>query len=49
MSARGGSGLEGCAVLANHEFERIFYKNNFGFGIRLFNIVSILDFTGHLY
>ncbi|KAI1156026.1 glycoside hydrolase family 35 protein [Nemania diffusa] len=34
----GGSGLEGCAVLANHEFERIFYKNNFGFGIRLFNI-----------
>ncbi|KAI1311001.1 glycoside hydrolase family 35 protein [Xylaria venustula] len=34
----GGPGLEGCAAMANHEFERIFYKNNFGFGIKLFNI-----------
>ncbi|KAI0971732.1 glycoside hydrolase family 35 protein [Xylaria arbuscula] len=34
----GGPGLEGCAVMANHEFERIFYKNTFSFGIRLFNI-----------
>ncbi|KAJ8115873.1 hypothetical protein ONZ43_g4566 [Nemania bipapillata] len=37
----GGSGLEGCAVLANHEFERIFYKNNFGFGVKLFNIYMV--------
>ncbi|KAI0402590.1 glycoside hydrolase family 35 protein [Xylaria palmicola] len=34
----GGPGLEGCAVMANHEFERIFYKNTFSFGIKLFNI-----------
>ncbi|KAI1122846.1 glycoside hydrolase family 35 protein [Nemania abortiva] len=34
----GGPGLEGCAVLANHEFERMFYKNNFGFGVKIFNI-----------
>ncbi|KAI1167821.1 glycoside hydrolase family 35 protein [Nemania serpens] len=34
----GGPGLEGCAVMANHEFERIFHKNAFSFGIKLFNI-----------
>ncbi|KAI0907498.1 glycoside hydrolase family 35 protein [Ustulina deusta] len=34
----GGPGLEGCSVLANHEFERLFYKNTFSFGIKLFNI-----------
>ncbi|KAI0435132.1 glycoside hydrolase family 35 protein [Xylaria sp. FL1042] len=34
----GGPGLEGCAVMANHEFERIFHKNTFSFGIKLFNI-----------
>ncbi|KAI8950852.1 glycoside hydrolase family 35 protein [Xylaria longipes] len=34
----GGPGLEGCAIVTNHEFERIFYKNTFSFGIKLFNI-----------
>ncbi|GAW27353.1 putative glycoside hydrolase family 35 protein [Rosellinia necatrix] len=34
----GGPGLEGCAIMTNHEFERIFYKNTFSFGIKLFNI-----------
>ncbi|KAI0552899.1 glycoside hydrolase family 35 protein [Xylaria curta] len=34
----GGPGLDGCAIVTNHEFERIFYKNTFSFGIKLFNI-----------
>ncbi|KAI1355609.1 glycoside hydrolase family 35 protein [Xylaria sp. FL0043] len=34
----GGPGLEGCAAMANHEFERIFHKNAFSSGIKLFNI-----------
>ncbi|RWA12077.1 hypothetical protein EKO27_g3031 [Xylaria grammica] len=34
----GGPGLDGCAVMTNHEFERIFYKNTFSFGIKIFNI-----------
>ncbi|KAJ2980248.1 hypothetical protein NUW58_g6995 [Xylaria curta] len=34
----GGPGLEGCAVMTNHEFERIFFKNTFSFGIKLFNV-----------
>ncbi|KAI1824793.1 glycoside hydrolase family 35 protein [Xylaria intraflava] len=34
----GGPGLDGCAVVTSHEFERIFYKNTFSFGIKLFNL-----------
>ncbi|KAJ3570006.1 hypothetical protein NPX13_g5879 [Xylaria arbuscula] len=34
----GGPGLDGCAIVTNHEFERIFYKNTFSFGIKIFNI-----------
>ena len=34
----GGPGLSKCAALLNEEFERVFYKNNFGFGVTVFNI-----------
>jgi hypothetical protein len=33
----GGPGLEGCAAFINSEFTRVFYKNNFGNGITIFN------------
>jgi len=33
----GGPGLEGCAAFINWEFQRVFYKNNFGNGITIFN------------
>ncbi|KAI3336761.1 glycoside hydrolase family 35 protein [Xylariaceae sp. AK1471] len=33
----GGSGLDGCAVVTNYEFQRIFFKNNFSFGVKLLN------------
>ncbi|KAJ0298027.1 hypothetical protein COL516b_010177 [Colletotrichum fioriniae] len=33
-----GPGFEKCAALVNHEFERVFYKNNFGAGVTIFNI-----------
>jgi hypothetical protein len=25
-------------VLVNYEFERVFYKNNYGFGVTVFNL-----------
>ncbi|RYO73729.1 hypothetical protein DL766_005229 [Monosporascus sp. MC13-8B] len=34
----GGVGLEGCASRTNHEFERLFYKAVFSFGITVLNI-----------
>ncbi|KAF2193808.1 glycoside hydrolase family 35 protein [Zopfia rhizophila CBS 207.26] len=34
----GGNGFEKCAALLNHEFERVFYKNNFGVGCTIFNV-----------
>ncbi|KFA71227.1 hypothetical protein S40288_03862 [Stachybotrys chartarum IBT 40288] len=34
----GGWGFEQCSELVNHEFERVFYKNNFANGLRIFNI-----------
>ncbi|KAI1841888.1 hypothetical protein JX265_010802 [Neoarthrinium moseri] len=34
----GGTGLEGCAALTNHEYERLFFKNNLSFGVRVLNI-----------
>ncbi|KAK6203775.1 hypothetical protein LQW54_008788 [Pestalotiopsis sp. IQ-011] len=34
----GGTGLEGCASLTNYEYERIFFKNDFTFGIAILNI-----------
>lgn len=34
----GGPGYEACAVLLNHEFERVFYKNKISFSTTIFNI-----------
>jgi hypothetical protein len=37
----GGQGFAKCTALLNEEFERVFYKNNYGFGITIFNLVGI--------
>jgi hypothetical protein len=34
----GGPGFDECAKLLNHEFVRVFNKNNFGFGITVLNL-----------
>ncbi|KAH7074012.1 glycoside hydrolase superfamily [Paraphoma chrysanthemicola] len=34
----GGDGFEKCAVFTNHEFERVFYKNNIAAGATIFNV-----------
>ncbi|KAH6896513.1 glycoside hydrolase superfamily [Thelonectria olida] len=34
----GGWGFEKCSVLTNHEFARVFYKNNLAAGVTIFNI-----------
>ncbi|KAL1960822.1 hypothetical protein VTO42DRAFT_5805 [Malbranchea cinnamomea] len=36
--AWGGIGFSKCAELVNHEFERVFYKNNFAFGVGILNL-----------
>lgn len=37
----GGHGFDMCAALVNHEYERVFYKNNFSFGIAIFNVYMV--------
>ncbi|KAF4979813.1 hypothetical protein FZEAL_4055 [Fusarium zealandicum] len=34
----GGWGFERCSILTNHEFARVFYKNNLAAGVTIFNI-----------
>ncbi|KEQ73527.1 putative beta-galactosidase [Aureobasidium namibiae CBS 147.97] len=34
----GGSTFEKCGVLLNSEFQRVFYKNDFSYGLTIFNI-----------
>ncbi|CAO2656033.1 Nn.00g048360.m01.CDS01 [Neocucurbitaria sp. VM-36] len=34
----GGDGFEKCALFTNHEFERVFYKNNIAAGATIFNV-----------
>ncbi|KAI9713478.1 MAG: hypothetical protein M1820_000860 [Bogoriella megaspora] len=34
----GGLGFNQCSILLNSEFERVFYKNDFSFGVTIFNI-----------
>ncbi|KAM5383782.1 hypothetical protein ACJZ2D_001771 [Fusarium nematophilum] len=34
----GGWGFEQCSILTNHEFARVFYKNNLAAGVTIFNI-----------
>lgn len=37
----GGNGFDACAALVNHEFERVFYKNDFSFGIAFLNLYMV--------
>lgn len=39
----GGSTFEQCAALTNHEFERVFYKNNIAAGVTIFNIYMVSE------
>ncbi|EPS25349.1 putative beta-galactosidase [Penicillium oxalicum 114-2] len=41
----GGVGFAKCAHLLNHEFERVFYKNDFSFGVTFFNLYMIFGGT----
>lgn len=34
----GGLGFAQCEILLNEQFERVFYKNDFSFGVTIFNI-----------
>lgn len=37
----GGLGFDQCAVLLNHEFERVFYKNLQSFGATILNFYMV--------
>ncbi|KAI1501878.1 beta-galactosidase precursor [Biscogniauxia marginata] len=41
----GGPGFNKCAALTNHEFERVFFKNNFAAGATIHNIYMIYGGT----
>ncbi|KAK8111988.1 putative beta-galactosidase A [Apiospora kogelbergensis] len=41
----GGPGFEKCSQLLNHEFERVFYKNNFAAGVAILNLYMIFGGT----
>jgi hypothetical protein len=41
----GGVGFDKCLSLVNSEFERVYYKNNYGFGLSIFNIYMIFGGT----
>ncbi|OAA46981.1 beta-galactosidase [Metarhizium rileyi] len=41
----GGWGFEMCAALVNHEFARVFYKNNLAAGVSIFSIYMIYGGT----
>ncbi|KAI1778006.1 glycoside hydrolase family 35 protein [Hypoxylon cercidicola] len=41
----GGWGFEQCSALVNHEFERVFYKNNYAVGVTIFNLYMIYGGT----
>ncbi|KAI1503315.1 glycoside hydrolase superfamily [Biscogniauxia marginata] len=50
----GGWGFEKCSELINHEFERVFYKNNYAAGVTILNLYMIYGGTnwgnlGHPY
>lgn len=38
---RGGVTEEGCAMLVNQEASRVVYKNNYSFGVKIFNIYMV--------
>jgi hypothetical protein len=37
----GGLGFNQCSVLLNNEFERVFYKNDYSFGVTIFNLYMV--------
>ncbi|KAI4592309.1 hypothetical protein KJ359_011368 [Pestalotiopsis sp. 9143b] len=37
----GGVGFEKCLSLISYEFERVYYKNNYGFGVTIYNLYMI--------
>ena len=39
----GGPGFAQCAELLDNEFERVFYKNNFGFQIAIMNLYMVRE------
>lgn len=41
----GGWGFEQCSSLVNHEFQRVFYKNNMAAGVSIFSIYMIFGGT----
>ncbi|OTA99094.1 glycoside hydrolase family 35 protein [Hypoxylon sp. CI-4A] len=41
----GGWGFEQCSALVNHEFERVFYKNNYAAGVTINNLYMIYGGT----
>jgi len=41
----GGTGFERCAQRFNHEHTRVFYKNNFAAGVKIFNIYMVCYWT----
>ncbi|KAI1760360.1 glycoside hydrolase family 35 protein [Hypoxylon sp. FL1150] len=41
----GGWGFEQCSALVNHEFERVFYKNNYAAGVTIQNLYMIFGGT----
>ncbi|KAJ5184395.1 Glycoside hydrolase family 35 [Penicillium cf. griseofulvum] len=41
----GGVGFAKCAALLNHEFERVFYKNNLSFRVAILNLYMIFGGT----
>ena len=41
----GGPGFNNCAILVNNEFERVFYKNDFSFGVTILNLYMVFGGT----
>lgn len=39
----GGDGFDQCYKLVNHEFSRVFDKNNFASGVNIFNIYMVRE------
>lgn len=37
----GGSTFANCTILLNEQFERVFYENNFSFGVSIFNVYMV--------
>ena len=45
----GGASFAKCTTLLNQEFERVFYKNDFSFGVTIFNIYMVFYLSSSAY